>query len=173
MTDHLPYLIGLASAQAFLYRASSRQSLKVFYFLTMFYFALFPFVRGLRIFCAHFSISFYELPLLLLTLFVVFGKRTKYLPYFSKAFVEAPDFYLFSSIWISLIWSGWFLPQNPSLWKGLFWSFFTACMFPILTGLKERLALFDPPKGFSGLPLFLITAGFLILSFQFFIQVNH
>ena len=168
-------------AQVIFYRVSSSGALKTFWFLGFFYFFLFSFIQGLRIFCEFLSISFYELPLLSVVLFLVFGRGVNGFPNFQKVFGEAPDFYLFSSLWVSLIWMGFFsfehVPQpvsaQVSLLHGFFWSFFTALLFPVLAGIKEKLALMDPPNAFRGLPIFLITTGFLLLGLLFFVRFNN
>ncbi len=177
---YLAELIGLVSAQAVFYQVSSKQALKTFWLLGLFYFFLFSFVQGLQIFCNLFFISFYEVPLLSLALFFVFGRGVIGFPSFQKAFREVPDFYLFSSLWISLIWIGFFSGQDrepeqaiQSLLNGFVWSFVTALMFPILVGIKEKFVLMNPPNEFRGLPIFLIATGILLLSLVFFIPFNN
>ena len=181
MDGHLAELVGLVSAQAVCYRISSKQALKTFWFLGLFYFFLFSFVQGLKVFCDLLSISFYKLPLLSIVLFLIFGRGVNGFPSFQKAFRETPDFYLFSSLWISLIWMGSFssacMPEpvsaSISLLHGFFWSFFTALLFPVLAGMKEKLALINPPDEFCGLPVFLIATGLLLLGLVFFIRFNN
>ena len=171
-------LIGLAIGQVLLYRISSKQTLRTFWFLSLFYFFLFSFVQGLRIFCSSFSISFYEIPLLGLVLFFVFGNGVSGFPRFQKTFLNIPDFYLLSGLWVSLIWFGEFsgaeesVSVSTSLTNGFLQSFFAASLFPVLAGIKERLALLNQPNEFRGLPIFLISAGLLLLGFVFFLPFS-
>ena len=169
-------LVGFVSAQAILYQVDSKEALKTFWFLGFFYFFLFSFVQGLHIFCGLFFISFYEVPLLALALFLVFGRGMNGFPSFQKAFRELPDFYLVSGLWISLAWRTFF-PHPPldavSLLEGFFLSLWAALMLPVLAGIKERLALYKAPEVFRGLPLLLITAGVLLLGVVFFSKLNN
>lgn len=181
MDSRLQELVGLALAQAVFYRMSSKQALKTFWLLGFFYFFLFSFVQGLKIFCDLLSVSFYKLPLLSIVLFFVFGRGINGFPNFQKAFREAPDFYLFSSLWVSLVWmafsSSVYSPETVSarvsLLHGFFWSFFAAFLFPVLTGIKEKLDLTNSPGAFRGLPIFLIATGILLLGLVFFIYFNN
>ena len=175
-------LVGLASAQVIFYRIHPKQAVKTFWLLTFFYFFLFSFTEGLRIFCNRFLISFYELPLLALALFLVFGRGIRGFPRFQSAFREAPDFYLFSGLWVSLIWLGGFPPagqvQTPAnithaLLNGFFQSFFAAFSLPILAGIKERIALLNPPEEFRGLPIFLMVTGIVLLGLIFFTHFSN
>ncbi len=168
---HFSALVGLASAQVLIYQINSKQALRAYLFFGFLYFFLFSFAWGLGIFCDLFSITFYKIPLLSLVLFLVFGRKASGFPRFQKAFQEAPDFYLLSSLWISLIWVAFF--QGSSLLSGFFWSFFAALLLSVLAGIKERLALINPPNAFQGFPLFLAAAGFLLLGLHFFINFKN
>ncbi len=176
----LAELAGLVSAQVIFYQTSSKQALKTFWLLGLFYFFLFSFVQGLLIFCNLLFIPFYEIPLLSLALFFVFGRGVNGFPSFQKAFREVPNFYLFSSLWISLIWIGFSRGHNlqseqaiTSLLHGFVWSFVAAFMFPVLIGIKDKLALMNPPNVFRGLPVFLIATGILLLGLVFFIHFSN
>ena len=182
MNGFLFELVGLASAQVIFYRVNPKQAVKTFWLLAFFYFFLFSFTEGLRIFCNRFLISFYELPLLVLVLFLVFGRGVRGFPRFQIAFREAPDFYLFSGLWVSLIWLGEFPPAGQvqaqanithALLNGFFQSFFAASLFPILAGIKERMVLLNPPEEFRGLPLFLMATGIVLLGLVFFIHFSN
>ena len=157
-----PSVVGLALAQVLLYRIDSRQALRAFGFLGIFYFFLFALVQELKIFCTLFSISFYDLPLLSITLLFVFGREIRRFPRFARAVNSAPQFYLLTSLFMSLIWFK-FLPSADSFVRVFLWSFFAALLIPLLSGIKERLLLSNAPDAFRGLPLFLLAAGLLLL----------
>ena len=171
MDSRLATVVALASAQVLLYRIDSRQALKTVGFLWLLYLFLFLSAQGVRLFCTFFSLSFYEIPLLSLILFFAFGDGLKRFPRFRKAFLHVPNFYFLSSLWICLAWLGLFSAQD--LWSGFSWSFFAALMLPTLTGIKEQLALLNPLRAFTGLPLFLMTVGFVFLGFLFFLKFSN
>lgn len=171
MSGHLVGLVSLAVAQVLLYQVHPKKALKSAFFLGAFYLLLFSFAHGLRLFCATFSISFYELPLLALSLWLVFGKTLKGVPRFEKMFFEVPNFYFFSGFWISLMWIGMFRDHN--IVEGAGWSFFAVVALPILAGLRQRLRLSSPLRSFEGLPLFLISTGFFLLALVFLLKFNN
>lgn len=165
MAWSLPALVGLACAQVIFYRISSKQAVKDFPFLALFYCLTFLFIKGLLIFCDLYSASLYALPLVLLTLVISFGREPTQLPVFQKCFRQAPAFYLLTSFWVSLIW----FAQDLDLAKGLSASFLAAFLLPILAGIKERLQLTDAPRHFAGVPLLVISAGIILLGLHFLI----
>lgn len=157
-------IVGLASAQVILYRLDSKRALKTFGFLGFFYFFLFAFVEGLKIFCALFSISFYDLALLSITLFLVFGREVKGFPAFEPRFKRAPGFYLFTSLFMSLIWFSFPEPAPDLFIRAFTWSFFAALLIPMSAGMKDRLQLLKPRDELHSLTLFLLAAGILLLA---------
>lgn len=178
MNWNLTELVALVVGQILLYRISSRQALRTFWFLALFYLFLFSVVQGLQVFSRSFSIVFYEIPLLGLALFFVFGNGVNGFPQFPKISAKLPDFYLLSGLWVSLIWFGEFsrveesASLSTSLTSGFLQSLFAAALFPVLAGIKERLALLNQPNEFRGLPVFLISAGILLLGFVFFLPFS-
>ena len=174
-------LVGLATAQVWLYRMNSKSALRSVGVHTLFYFFLLAFVQGLQIFCSLFAVEFYMIPLLSITLFFVFGGRIatgggsafspKGFPVFQRASAWVPDFYLFTGLWVSLMWNAQAVPTGPADFaKGYFWSFFAAGLLPIFSEMKERLALLNAPAGFQGLPLFMIAAGIFLLGLLSFVR---
>lgn len=158
-----PAVVGLALTQVIFYRVDSRKALRTFALLGIFYFFLFAFVQGLKIFCTLLTISFYDLPLLTLVLFLIFGRELKTFPRFERVGRFVPQFYFWTSLFISLIWFA-FPFSRESFVGAFFWSFFVALLIPILSGIKERLSLSNSPEMFQGLPLFLLAAGILVLA---------
>ena len=181
----LAAFFGLAVSQAALYQIPTKQALQHFWFLGFFYFFLFAFAQGIVIFSHLFSLPFCEFPLFFLAVFILFRRTGKPFPQFGKQVRPAPDFYLFSAVWIGVIWLSFIL--NPmigahghapllldapeeSYVRSFFWSFFPALVLPVLVGIKERLALLDPPKAFEGLPVFLIASAIFFLAIIFFLS---
>ena len=165
MDPHYFAFFTLASAQVLLYRISVKPAFKNFVFLWVFYFSIFTFAEGLNVFCRLFSISFYEIPLFVLAILILFGRKLKGLPKFQKSFRSAPDFYLLSGLWIGL--ASIDIPAQGRLYQflfGFFYSYVAAFLLPIMAALKEKLALTNPPEEFSGLPIFLVTAGLVSLA---------
>ncbi len=179
----LAAFFGLAVSQAALYRIPTKQALQNFWFLGFFYFFLFAFAQGIVIFSRLFSLSFCEFPLFFLAVFILFRRTGKPFPQFGQQVRPAPDFYLFSAIWMGVIWLSFILtvvgavhePPLHGRWQEIyvqsfFWSFFPALVLPVLVGVKERLALLNPPKAFEGLPVFLIASAIFLLAIIFFLS---
>ena len=179
----LTAFFGLAVAQIALYQIPSKQALHGFWFLGFFYFFLFAFAQGVALFSRLFSLPFYEFPLFFLAVFVLFRRTGKPFPQFGKQVRLAPDFYLFSAIWMGVIWLSFILtvvgavhePPLHGRWQEIyvqsfFWSFFPALVLPVLAGIRDRLALLDPPKAFEGLPVFLIASAIFLLAILFFLS---
>lgn len=165
-TAALAGILGLVLAQVWMYRVASRRALLKFWTLIFFYLLLFSFMEGLRLFCAFFSASFYELPFFLLIVFLVFGRTWRALPEFEKREKIAPNFYLLSGFWMGMIWFGFFQDQN--ILGASAWSLIAAILLPVLAGIRERLELLDIPRPFQGFPILAISAMILLLGFLFF-----
>ncbi len=168
----LSYLV-LVCAQVVLYQVSMKQALRNYWFLGLFYFLVFSCVQGLVIFCAYLSISFFVLPVLCLLAAFLLKNRLKGAPQFQKRILTLPNFYLFSGLWISLVWTGELMNQTVltapyNFMEAFIWCLFSALLFPVLAGIKERLDLMDTPAGFSITGIFFVAAGFLLLGFSFF-----
>ncbi|GEM_PF-3623652 len=163
----------LVLAQIIFYEISSKQALRSCWFLSLFYLLVFTCVQGLVIFCRLFSIAFFVLPILSVMCSFFLGRGLKRIPQFQKKYFALPNFYFFSSLWLSLIWSGYLSDQavlnaKYNLIEGFVWSWFLAVLFPILAGIKERLELTDLPSGFSSTGLLMVAAGFILLALSFF-----
>jgi hypothetical protein len=151
---------GLAVAQVMFYRISLRKDAKQIWFIWFFYFSLFILVKVVHLFCAYFSILFYQLPLFSAVLFLIAARESNWLPRFRKAIGGIPNFYILTGLWASTIWFSVF-PQRDLL-DGLGWSFLAAGILILAAGIKERLELFKPPAWFSGLPVFLLAIGLIL-----------
>jgi hypothetical protein len=167
---------GLAVAQAIFYQVSQKEALRHFWFLGFFYFFLFAFVRGITVFAQVFSYPYCEFPIFFLATLILFGKTSQLFPPFGASRRPKIDFYFFSAIWMGIAWfffifnlePGFFGTQPETYVRAFLWSFFPAAIFPVLLGIKERLALLDPPKAFQGTPIFLIASGIFFLATVFF-----
>ena len=163
----------LVCAQVIFYDVSMRQALKSYWFLGFFYFLIFSCVQGLILFCDLFSVSFFVIPLacLLNSFFLKNGLRR--VPQFNKRYFTLPNFYLLSSLWLSLVWAGYLLNQTVltakyNLIEAFIWSWFSAILFPILAGIKERIGLMEVPPGFSATGIFFVAVGIVVLALSFF-----
>jgi len=166
----------LAVSQAVLYPVSSKTAFRNFWFLGFFYFFLFAFARGVVIFSNLFSFSYSEFPLYFLAALVLFGKTGKLFPQFGAFSRLKIDFYFFSAVWMGIAWFFFILNLEPNssgvqqevYMKAFLWSFFPASVFPVLIGIRERLALLDPPEMLQGPPIFLIASSVFFLALVFF-----
>ncbi len=160
-------------AQIIFYDISMKRALHSYWFLGLFYFLVFSCVQGLVIFCKYFSISFFILPLGCILCFFFLKNGLKQVPQFKEKLFAWPNFYLFSSLWLSLVWIGYLSNQviftaRYNFIEAFVWSWFCAVLFPILAGIKERLELMDIPPGFSSTGIFFVAAGFILLALSFF-----
>ena len=183
----LAAFFGLAVSQAALYQIPTKQALQHFWFLGFFYFFLFAFAQGIVIFSHLFSLPFCEFPLFFLAVFILFRRTGKPFPQFGKQARPAPDFYLFSAVWAGVVWllfifaavgaygrtplqTGGLAADQEIYVRSFLWSFFAASVLPVLVGIRERLALLEPPKAFEGAPVFLIASAIFFLALIFFLS---
>jgi len=169
MTEELLVaFVGLSAVQTAYYHIRVRYATRHIWLLGGFYFAVFLIANATHLLVEHFEISFYELPLLSLVLFLGGMECQRALPRFRRVFLGIPEFYLGSSLWAGFTWLGQF--GQIGLWQGAMWSLFAAMLLPILAALKERLSLTDPPKWARGLPIYWVTVGVLLLGCLGFLQ---
>lgn len=165
--------ISFVCAQIVFYEVSVKQAVRSYWFLGLFYFLVFSCLQGLVILCKLFSVSFLILPLLLIFNLFFLGDGLKRVPQFQENFQTLPNFCSFSSLCLSLIWvdsllSQPFLTAKYNFLEAFVWSWFSAVLFPVLAGIKERLELMNTPPGFSPTGLFLVATGFILLALSFF-----
>ena len=166
----------LSVIQVAFYRVSSKQALRTFGFLGFFYFFLFALTRGLIVFCLLFSMPFCEAPLFFLTVLILFQKPIHLFPQFESQKHDPLGFYLFSAIWTGTVWLAFLFYGNAGIslaseelyLRAFLWSVFPASVFPVLSGIRERLGVFDSPQFFEGLPIYLIASGIFFLTNVFF-----
>lgn len=161
--DLMTAFFALATVQMLLYRIKPREALKRFWILGGLYLGLFLVVKGLHMLGGRLGQSPYELPLLLILLWLAARGAAARLPGFRGRSGGAPDFYLTTILWAGL---GWFAHPVRDMVAGLLWSFCGAGLLPVLSAMKERLELADQPEWFAGLPAFLTAAGLLLLGFS-------
>ena len=162
---------GLALCQALFYRIELRETMSKFRFLWVLYFSLFVLASGVHILCAHFSILFYQVPLLVVILFGAMREGVTWFPRFRRRWRGAPEFYLFSSLWVSICWLSLFAESD--FLNGLVWSLVASLLLLFVVGIKARLELADPPIWFSGPPIFCIAVGLFLLGLWVFRGVGN
>ena len=181
MENMVSCLVAFSAVQGFVYEVERARFLRSFIFLVAFYLFLFSFVQGLVLFCRFFSIPFCELPLLAVSLSLVLARELKGVPRFKRTVPELPKFYLFSGLWLGVLWLSFLTDEGAiSFTKGAFqivdglaWSSFAAILFFIFAQMKERFRLARTPAVLRGLPIYMIAAGILLMVFVFLIKFKN
>lgn len=164
--------LSFVCVQIIFYDVPLKKAIGSYWFLGFFYFSVFSCAQGLIIFCQYFSIPFLAFPIGLLLNALLLKNGLKRVPQFPQKYLAFPDFYLFSSLWLSLVWMEYLFRQHSftpqyNLIEAFLWSWFCAVLFPILAGIKERIQL-NAPIRFSFTGIFLVSAGFIFLALSFF-----